>query len=204
MTPIRVGFIGLSASSWAGRAHIYYLLASPKFEIVALANSTVESAKSAIKAHSLSPSTKAYGTGEELAADPDVDLVVCSVNVALHYPLIKPALEQGKMAFVEWPLGRNLQEAQELADLARKSGVKTMVGLQGRKSILIAKIKQLVDDGRIGRVLSSTVVATLENFGTGTEVPLGMRYFLDKSQGGNNVTIYFGHCESLFQTIATR
>lgn len=137
MAPVRIGFIGLSASqSWASIAHIHYLRASPDYKIVALANSSLQSAQNAIKAHSLPVSTKAYGSADELAKDPDVDLVVCSVNVSKHYALIKPALEHGKMAFVEWPLGRTLQEAEELTSLAKERGVRTVVGLQGRKSLL--------------------------------------------------------------------
>ncbi|KAF8542810.1 hypothetical protein BDD12DRAFT_823497 [Trichophaea hybrida] len=42
-----------------------------------------------------------------------------------------PALEAGKMAFVEWPLGANLSEAEELARIAEEKGVRTVVGLQG-------------------------------------------------------------------------
>jgi len=192
MSPIRIGFIGLSASgSWASIAHIQHLRVSPDYKIVALANSSLESARAAIQAYSLPASTKAYASAEDIAKDPDVDLVVCSVNVAKHYALIKPALEHGKMAFVEWPLGRTLQEAEELTKLAKEKGVRTIVGLQGRKSTLIAKVKQLVDEGRVGRILSSTLVAV--NGNSGGQVPQKWRIFIDKNGGATNLTIHFAH-----------
>ena len=76
MSPIRVGMIGLSArakTSWASNAHLPYLQASNgKYVITALCNSSVSAAKSAIEAYHLSASTKAYGTPEELANDPEV------------------------------------------------------------------------------------------------------------------------------------
>jgi predicted dehydrogenase len=65
MAPIKVGFIGLGATSgWARSAHLPYLQESGKYEIVALLNSSVESSKAAIKQYSLPESTKAYGDPE--------------------------------------------------------------------------------------------------------------------------------------------
>lgn len=59
--PIRVGFIGLSKSGWGAGGHLPYLQASPKYKIVAVQNSSVQSAQEAIKLYKLPESTKAYG-----------------------------------------------------------------------------------------------------------------------------------------------
>jgi predicted dehydrogenase len=64
MAPIRVGFIGLSSSGWAKGAHFPFLKESDKYEIVAICNSSVESAKEAIKSYELPSTTKAYGNPE--------------------------------------------------------------------------------------------------------------------------------------------
>ncbi len=72
MAPIRVGLIGLAGTpadqyegtNWAASAHLPFLKKSPHFEIVALLNSTVESAKASIKKHNLPSSVKAYGSPE--------------------------------------------------------------------------------------------------------------------------------------------
>jgi predicted dehydrogenase len=65
MAPIKVGFIGLGATSgWARGAHLPYLKESGKYEIIAICNSSVESSEAAIKLYGLSPSTKAYGDPE--------------------------------------------------------------------------------------------------------------------------------------------
>ena len=78
MAPIRVGIIGLSpnaVTSWASAAHLPYLVASKgKYEIKALCNSSVESAQAAIKTYKLPSTTKAYGTPQDLANDPDVSI----------------------------------------------------------------------------------------------------------------------------------
>jgi len=74
------------------QAHLPSLIASPNYEIVALANSTVESAQASIEHHKLGPSVKAYGNPADIANDPDVDLVLCSVAVAKHYEYVSPKL----------------------------------------------------------------------------------------------------------------
>jgi hypothetical protein len=66
IAPIRVGLIGVSSSdtagtNWAGTAHLPYLKASPHYKIVALLNSSAESAKEAIRKYELPSGTKAYG-----------------------------------------------------------------------------------------------------------------------------------------------
>ena len=192
MAPIRIGFIGLSASGrWASDAHLPYLRDSPKYTITALCNSSVEAAHAAIKAHNLPSSTKAYASPQDLANDPDIDLVVCSVRVDRHYDAVIPALEAGKDCFCEWPLGKNLEEGKELAALAKKKGVKTIVGLQAGQSPIVKKVKDLVDGGRIGKVLSVTYVAAAWNMGA-VEVD-NLAYINHKEVGGNMVTIHFSH-----------
>jgi len=202
MAPIRVALLGLSnsaATSWAKGAHLPYLL-SPrgraKYEIVALVNSSIESAQKAIEDFNLPPGTKAYGDPQSVAADPDVDLVVCSVRVDKHHQLVRPSIEAGKAVYSEWPLAQDLDHARDLADLAREKGVRTLIGTQGRVAPVVLKIRELLEQGRIGKVLSSEVRAA---GGTNDRsiLPTFISYFADRSIGGNVVTIGFAHGEFL-------
>ncbi|KAL6411926.1 Galactose/lactose metabolism regulatory protein GAL80 [Ilyonectria robusta] len=132
MAPIRVGLIGLSTSHfpepgcWAAFVHLPSILNSPDYKLVAIANSTVQSARNSIAAHGLPSTIKAYGSPEDLANEPEVDLVVVSVRVGKHFELTQPAILSKKSVFVEWPLGASLAEAQQLTELAQANGVKTM------------------------------------------------------------------------------
>lgn len=121
-----------------------------------------------------------------------VDLVVCSTRVDLHYETIKPSIEQGKDVYVEWPLASNLSQAQELATLAKQKGVKTMIGLQGRVAPIVNKIKSVVEQGAIGAVLSSSIFVA---FGSRDSMESSFKYSTQKAIGGNMVTIIFGHGE---------
>lgn len=60
-----------------------------------------------------------------------------------------PALEAKKTAFVEWPLGANLAEAEEMAATAKSQGVKTLVGLQSRASPSIRKVSAFFWSGLV-------------------------------------------------------
>ncbi|GKT40363.1 dehydrogenase aclE [Colletotrichum spaethianum] len=198
MAPIRLGIIGLSSSAttaWASRAHLPYLL-SPlgrsKYTITALCNSTAEAARRAIKAYDLPAETKAYGSPAELAADPDVDFVVVSTRVDQHYETALPSLKAGKSVYVEWPLAQDVEHARELADAARESGARTAVGVQGRFAPTVLKIRELLKEGRIGKVLSSELRVT--GGSNDREIlPVGLKYFAQREVGGNMVTIGFGH-----------
>ncbi|KAE8451058.1 hypothetical protein EG329_004730 [Mollisiaceae sp. DMI_Dod_QoI] len=199
-SPIRVGLIGLGRHTgtnvpglWGAKVHLPYLLASPKYQVTAIANSTIESAQAAIDTHNLGPDVKAYGSPEDIAKDPNVDMVIVSVKVGAHYALSKPALLAGKSVFVEWPLGSSTEESEELAQLAKAHGSKTIVGLQARASPLVIKIKELISSGKIGKVLSSTVISSFGGvppFGTWPE---GAEYYLDMNSGSNQFVVYFGH-----------
>ena len=124
-----------------------------------------------------------------------VDLVVCSTRADIHHGTIKPSIEQGKDVYVEWPLAQGLKHAEELRNLAKEKGCRTMVGLQCRESPIILKVKSLVEQGKIGKVLSSSIIAA---GGTNDRniLPASLKYFTDKRVGGNILTIYIGHSKS--------
>ncbi|TVY36898.1 Galactose/lactose metabolism regulatory protein [Lachnellula subtilissima] len=200
MAPTRVGFIGLSKVGWAPKAHLPYLQSSPDYEIVAICNSTVESSKASIKAYGLPSSVKAYANPEDIANDKDIDLVVCSVRVDRHYATIAPSLKAGKDVLVEWPLGKNLAEAEELLKLKNEGGVKNaVVDLQARQAPFVKKIKELLDSGTIGKVLSSTWTGAA-GLG-GASIMAAYQYIAKRDVGGNIVTIHFGHSIDYIQAV---
>lgn len=201
MAPIRVGMIGLTTvtpsgevytpGSW-GLAHLACLANSPHYKIVALCNSTVEKAQKSIEHNKLDPATKAYGSAEELAQDPDVDLVVISVHVDKHYALVKPALKNKKSVYVEFPLTGSYKEAEDLAELAKKAGVKTVVGAQARANLALKKVKELVKSKAIGEVISTSWTGHL-SISTWSGLPESLKDFADLEGGPGRINICLGH-----------
>src|SRR5271163_4434077 len=196
MSPIRIGFIGLSSKSdcWATLAHIPYLRRSPHYEIVALCNSTPAKALESIAAHNLPPTTKAYASPAELAADASIDLIVICTRVDTHYTVALPTLLAGKAIFIEWPLAAITPQARELLSQAQAQAqnVRTIIGLQARVSPTLLKIREIVSSGRLGAIHSVNVHATS---GVWQHDIATARYehFLKRDVGGNLLTIYGIH-----------
>ena len=173
-------------------AHLPRLTSSPNYTIVALCNSSVSAAQAAIKAYKLPSTTKAYASYDDLANDPDVDLYVVSTRADTHYSVALPALKAGKNIYVEWPLAATTAEAQEMLSLAHQRNLRTIVGLQGRASPSIAKVKALIDSGHLGEIHSVNFQGAIhiwQNNAVGSKYS----YFMDRKVGGNLLTIYGGH-----------
>ena len=163
MEKIGVGVIGASPLSpgWAVAAHIPAIQALPQFELRAVSTSRRDSADAARNTFDVA----AYDNAEDLIRDPAVELVVVTVRVTKHFPIVEEALRARKMVFCEWPLGMNTAEAAVLKAKADDAGVRTVVGLQACFSPQVQFARQLVDDGYIGDVLSTSLVGSASSWG---------------------------------------
>ena len=70
-----------------------------------------------------------------------------------------------------------------------------MIGLQGRVSPIYLKVGEIIQEGKIGKVLSSSIALTGAT-STYDTIGEGLAYFFDKSIGGNLFTIFGGHSKS--------
>jgi predicted dehydrogenase len=121
----------------------------------------------------------------------DVDVVVVTVKVPQHFELASAALEAGKAVYCEWPLGNGLTEAEKLAALARKKGVLAVAGLQARSAPSVAYVRDLIKQGYVGEVLSTTLVGS--GMGWGPMVDPSGAYLNDKKNGATMLSIPLGH-----------
>src|SRR5882724_12025345 len=132
----------------------------------------------------------AFHRFSDMAAHPDVDLLVVCVRVPGHRELVMAGLQAGKPVCCEWPLGKNLAEAEEMAALARQRSLKTIVGLQGRSDPTILYARDLIKEGYIGEVLTA-------NLNTVAEAHLqrgpGRIWQGVRANGANVLTITGGH-----------
>ena len=189
--PIRVGFIGLNPGiHWAATAHIPALKALPNdFVVAGVANTSLASARNAAEAFGL---PHAFENAQALVNSPEIDLVVVTVKVPHHRELVAAALNAGKHVYCEWPLGNGLAEARELADLAETKGVVAAVGTQMRVAPEIEYLRQLIADGYVGEVLSTTLVGSGGPWGGG-ETDAAHAYLYDKRNGATLLSIPLGH-----------
>jgi len=189
---IGLGVVGLSAErGWFARAHLPALAKLPEFEIRGLAASSIESARAAADKYGV-----AFATSDpaELAARPDVDVVVVSVKVIDHRTPVEAALRAGKHVFCEWPLGTGVAQAKAMADLAQSRGVRGFVGLQARFQPAVAYVRDLIVQGYVGKVMSTSIISQATGGPTGGQpAPLDQLFYLDRANGGGMLNIPLAH-----------
>ena len=185
---LRIGLIGANVTKgWSPRAHIPAILGLPELELAAVCTAHEDTAKESAQKFG---AKLAFHDHREMLDKADIDIVGVSVRVPEHYRLTMDALEAGKHVYTEWPLGADLEEAEQMAALADAKGVHTMVGLQARCSPVFLRLRELIEEGYVGRVLS----CRMTQFGSGVLARASDRTWQrDVTLGANTLTIAFGH-----------
>src|SRR5947209_14098349 len=187
---IPVGIIGANPDrGWAAQAHIPALKSlSDDFEITALSTSRRESANAAGKFFGV---RLAFDNHQDLVNSSDVDVVAVTVKVPHHFELASAALDAGKAVYCEWPLGNGLREAETLAALAKAKGVLAVAGLQARSAPAVAYVRDLIKQGYVGEVLSTSLIGS--GMGWGPTVEPFNAYLNDKKNGATMLSLPLAH-----------
>ena len=185
---LKVGVIGANPTyGWSPRAHLPAIVALPDIELVAVCTTREESARASAEKYG---AAMWFDDHRAMLREADLDAVAVSVKVPEHYRPTVDAIEAGKHVYTEWPLGRNLGETEEMAQRAAEKGVKTLIGLQGRCHPTYLRLKELIEEGYVGEVLS----AKLNQFGSGVLTRTSDKTWQrDVTLGANTLTIAFGH-----------
>ena len=88
----------------------------------------------------------------ELLNDNDIRGIVIATPAETHFSLAREALLSGKDVFVEKPLALNVDEAEELKEIADKKSLILMVGHLLQYHSAFIKLKELIRDGQLGRI----------------------------------------------------
>ncbi|MET3528519.1 Gfo/Idh/MocA family protein [Phenylobacterium koreense] len=187
--PIGVGLIGASPLNpgWAMAAHVPAIATLPDTTLAGVATSSPASAAAAAAALGV----PAYSDPDLLIRDPAVDLVVIAVKVEHHHRLAAAAIDAGKPVFVEWPLGRTLEEAEDLAARATRAGVRSFIGLQGRFAPAVERVRELVSGGALGQVLSTCLSGS--GMIWGDKIPQTFAYTTVKEAGAGLLAVPLIH-----------
>jgi predicted dehydrogenase len=194
---IRLGLIGASLrGTWSARSHLPAVQASSDVELTAVCTTRADSAEAARRAWG---ARLAFDDWRKMVASPDIDAVAIVVRVPSHYAPTKAALEAGKHVYCEWPLGRTTAEAVELSALAKANGLITAVGLQARVNPAVMHIKEMVEAGFVGEVM--TVHVSLMRDGVLSR-PSHRTWQRDAELGANTLTIANGHTVDAMRFVA--
>lgn len=120
---------------------------------------------------------RAYGSYEELLADPEIDAIYNPLPNHLHLPWTVQALEAGKHVLCEKPIGLSSDEARELKAAAERTGRVLVEAFMYRMHPSWVKVRELVESGRIGEL---------------TTIQSWFSYFNDDLENIRNIAEYGG------------
>lgn len=154
--------LGIIGAGWIADQMAKTLAGKPRgCECYAIASRSLEKAQELAKLYG---APKAYGSYEELVADPEVDIVYIATPHSHHYQHTKLALEHGKPCLVEKAFTANAAEAEELLALAKEKGIFITEAIWTRYMPLSLKVKELMESGIIGepRLITATLCYMME------------------------------------------
>ncbi len=132
----------------------------------------------------------------KLLARKDIDAVdICTPN-NLHKEIALAAAAAGKIFRCEKPLSMNTAEGEEMVAAVEKAGVPNIVWYNYRRVPAVTMAKQLIDEGRLGRIFHYRSVF-LQDWTISTDLPQGGQglWRLDVNAAGSGVTgDLLAHC----------
>jgi len=96
----------------------------------------------------------AYGSYEELVADPSVDAIYVATPHPSHKENVITALNAGKPVLCEKPFAVNAHEAREMVAAAEKNGVALMEAMWARFLPHYADVREIIASGVLGQILT--------------------------------------------------
>jgi predicted dehydrogenase len=144
---VRWGVLGVA--SIAVRRVIPAMQKGARSEIAAIASRDGSKAKRAARDLGI---PKAYGSYDELLADPEIDAIYNPLPNHLHVPWSIRAAEAGKHVLCEKPIGLTSGEAKSLLEIRDRTGVKVAEAFMVRCHPRWLRVRDLIAGGRIGQV----------------------------------------------------
>jgi D-xylose 1-dehydrogenase (NADP+, D-xylono-1,5-lactone-forming) len=123
--------------------------AAPDVELVAVASRDLGRAEAYARERGIE---RAYGSYEDLLADPKIEAVYISLPNSMHVEWSIQALEAGKHVLCEKPLSRHPEDVERAFDAAEKAGRILMEAFMYRHNPQTKRLKELVEGGAIGRL----------------------------------------------------
>ena len=155
---VKVGIIGAGRM---GNAHAENLAKMKSVALTAVYDIDPEKIRAFVKKY---PTAKPQTDAAALAASPEVDLILITSPTYCHREGLLAAMETGKPVFCEKPLCRTRAELDELAPLIRNYRNLFTLGFVRRYSPGAVMMKQLIDEGKIGKLICSSVCCIFGGF----------------------------------------
>lgn len=152
MKEIKWGFIGCGEVTERKSGPAFSLV--PGSSVVAVMSRNTEKAKSYATRHNI---PKWYTDAQELVDDPEVNAVYIATPPSSHATYAIMAMKSGKPVYVEKPLAASYPDCQRINRISEQTGVPCFVAYYRRYLPYFQRVKQLVEEGAVGKVLNVQV-----------------------------------------------
>jgi len=166
----------LVAAKIATRKVIPSMQLASACDMTAIASRSLAKAK---EAATLLGIPKAYGSYEELIADPGIDAIYNPLPNHLHVPWTIRAAEAGKHVLCEKPIALNAAEAEQLLAVRDRTGVRIQEAFMVRTHPQWLAAQAMIRDGRLGEVRA--IIGFFSYFNTD---PANIRHVPEWGGGG--------------------
>ena len=153
-------------------------------KLVAVGSRRWETAKAFAEKYDI---PKSHGSYQELADDPDVDIVYIGTPHPVHHRDTIMCLKAGKHVLCEKAFAMNAGEAQEMIDLAREKNLFLMEAMWTRFFPIHARIREILAEGLLGELQGLVIhhnYMGLPELGEAYPPELGMGTFMDQAPYG--------------------
>ena len=152
MTPTRIAIAG---AGQIGQAHLAVIQNDPLCTLAALVDPSPHAAGVAAQA-----GVPLFRTLDALLARDRPDGIILATPNALHVPQALQCIGAGVPVLLEKPIATTVQEAQTLVTEVERSGAKVLIGHHRAHSPIMAKAKEVVDSGKLGKLVAVMGSAT--------------------------------------------
>lgn len=133
-----------------GKHHVRILSTIPNIKIAAIAEKNPERLCMLVNKYHC----EGYNDILPLLEHHRLDGIIIATPTKSHYPVARQTLKRGITTFIEKPIAATLEEARDLIGIAKKNKTHIFVGHIERFNNAITKVKNLLDSGEIGNVVS--------------------------------------------------
>jgi 1,5-anhydro-D-fructose reductase (1,5-anhydro-D-mannitol-forming) len=154
--------------------------AQPQSRLVAVQSRTRSRALGVLAMHG---AVRAYGSRDELLADPEVQAVYVATEHHRHRDDVIAAAEAGKHVLCEKPMANSVADCRQMIEACRAAGVALQVAYYRRYYPKLVRMKELLDSGAIGEPVSAQIHLT-GRLSPATITPSNWRLNAELSGGG--------------------
>lgn len=145
MKILKLGIIGLG---YVGQIHLMNAKKLSNVSLVAVADIS----KKALSKAKQCGVKKTFTDYKQMLKDPEIDAVIIALPTHLHLKCAIDASEAKKHMMIEKPIAKNVEEAKEIIEAARRNNVKLMVGYPLRFNQQFQDLKRRIYDGTLGDI----------------------------------------------------